>query len=114
MDTNTYHEISTHPASFSRYELEQTLAALTKAESSKIVLVGNILKSKSIEKPTHHEGDEKTDYFLVQVAIEDAEEIVEELGTLESEAVSPEGHTTHQASHYASLLDKWFNYVESL
>ena len=114
MDTNTYHEICAQPTSFSRYVLEETLAALTKAESSKIVLVNNVLKTKSIEKPTHHEGGKETDYFFVQMAIEDAEEIVEELGTLEAGVVSPEGHTTHQASHYASLLDKWFNYVESL
>lgn len=33
---------------------------------------------------------------------------------LEAGAVSLEGDTTTLASHYASLVDRWFNYVESL
>ncbi len=113
MDDRTYHEICDSPSAFSRHELEQTLAALEKAESNLKVLVGDILKSKPIEKPTLHQGGKEEDYFLVRLAIDDAAEIVEELGGLEAQAVSPEGETTSQASQYASLLDRWFNYFES-
>jgi len=114
METKAYHEICNKPSSFSRQELEQTLTALEKAGSNKKVLVSGVLKSKPVEKPDLHQGGNEADYFLIQIAIKDAEEIAAELGTLEVQAVSTEGHTTPEATHYASLLDKWFNYVESL
>ncbi|NVJ61954.1 MAG: hypothetical protein HWE27_16300 [Gammaproteobacteria bacterium] len=114
METNTYHEICAKPSSFSRRELEQTLMALEKIESKKFGLVSDFLKSKPVEKPALHRGGKQTDYFIVQISTKEAEEIVEELGTLEAQAVTLEGHSTPDALHYASLLDRWFNYVESL
>ncbi|WP_036253685.1 hypothetical protein [Methylobacter sp. BBA5.1] len=114
METRAYHEICSKPSSFSRQEIEQTLAALEKVESNKMGLISDTLKSKPAEKPAQHRGSKETDYFLVQITIEDAEKIVEALGTLEAQSVSPEGHTTREASYYASLLDRWLNYVESL
>ena len=114
METKKYQTICNNSSSFSRLELEQTLDALEKAKSNIISLVDGVLKSKPIEKPSKHQGGKETDYYHVHIAINDAEVIVEELGTLEAQAVSPEGNTTPEASYYASLLDRWLSYVESM
>ena len=114
MDTESYKKKCKLPEAFSRYELKQTLCALEKVKSDKKDLVLEALQSKAIEKPDSHEGGQDTDYLLVNIKITDAEIIVEALGDLEVSSVSLEGYTTPLASQYASLLDRWLHYVESL
>lgn len=114
VDTDRYHNLCNAPDSFSRSELEKTLLALENGGSTKAKLVYEALQSKPIEKPKLHKGGPETDYIKVNIGVEDAEKIIEELGTLEAGAVSLEGNTTPLASHYASLLDRWFNYVQSI
>lgn len=70
-----------------------------------------MLALKPIEKPKKHRDEQECDYFKVAILELDAEEIIKELGALEAQFVSPEGHTTALASHYASLLDRWLRYV---
>ena len=111
MDSTAYHEQCSSPASFSRKQLENTLEALQQAKSEKEELISAVLGSSPIEKPKQHIGGPETDYFEVSMSEFSAELIIEVLGTLEVQNVSPEGLTTPLASHYAGLLDRWIRYV---
>lgn len=111
MDSAEYHKQCSSPSSFHRKELEDTYEAMKKAQSEKAKTIANALASKPIEKPKQHSGGQENDYFYVAIPEHDAEIIIEELGTLEAQSVSPEGHTTALASHYASLLDRWLRFV---
>jgi len=106
MESTDYHKLCNSPEAFSRHELEQTLVALEKTDSNKKLLIAKALEAKAIEKPELHTGGKETDYILVSISSEEADEIIEALGNLEVQAVSPEGHTTALASHYAGLLDR--------
>jgi len=114
MESGSYRKLCSSPEAFTRLELEHTLAALNRTDSAKKMLIEEALKAKAIEKPELHTGGKETDYIPVNICAEDADEIIEELGNLEAQAVSPEGHTTPLASHYAAILDRWLNYVETL
>ena len=114
MEAETYHQICNKPGCFTRSELEQTYRALTCENSSKTRLILDALQSEPLEKPAKHQAGEDSDYFFVKISAKDAEEIIEVLGTLEAGAVGAAGETTAVASSFASLLDRWFVYVESL
>ncbi len=111
MDRASYQEQCRLPSSFSRKELEDTLAALKQANSEVAGIVEKVLNAKPIEKPKKHVGANGSDYFNVRVSEREAEAIAEELGALEVQSVSAEGNTTPLASHYASLLDRWLRYA---
>ena len=114
VDTDSYHKLCSASGAFSREELEQTLTVLDKAGSEKKILISEALKFEAIEKPELHSGGNETDFILICIQAEDADGIIEELGNMEVQAVSPEGNTTPLASRYGALLDRWLNYVESL
>ena len=114
MDTDSYHKLCDKPKVFSREELEKTSIALSKVVSAERKLITAALKSEVIKKPELHQGGKETDYILVNIKDADADEIIEELGTLEAQAISPEGRTTPLAFEYASLVDRWLKYVNSL
>lgn len=114
MDADSYHKICNEPSSFTRSELEQTYRALESDNSPKTSLLLNALQSEPLQKPLKHQAGKDSDYFSVQISAKDAEEIIEVLGDLEAGAVGSYGETTALASSYASLLDRWFIYVESL
>ena len=114
MDANSYQVLCSKPNAFARHELQQTLDALLMKKSKNTDLLKAVLASSPLEKPPLHKGGKETDYFLVCVAANDAVEIIENLGDLEARAVSPDGYTTPEASRYASLVDRWLSYVESI
>ncbi len=114
MKSGSYKRLCSSPDAFTRLELEHTLVALNKTDSAKKMLIEEALQAKAIKKPESHTGGKETDYIPVNIGAGDAHEIIEELGTLEAEAVSPEGQATPLASHYADLLDRWLHYSESL
>ncbi len=111
MDTETYKSMCSRRDTFSRGALEQTLAVLKSVCSCKAVCIEETLAMPPIEKPERHVGG-KTDFFIVRVSIETADAIIQELGTLEANAVIQDGQTTNLANQYGALLDLWLSYTD--
>jgi hypothetical protein len=110
MNAEEYKSICKRPDSIQRGIIEATEQAL-KGRSDLALKLREILKGTAIDKPDFHNGKAESDYFLVKLSAEDAEEIQDYLLEEEASAVGLNGETTPMASHYASLADVWQNYI---
>ena len=111
MDSKKYKSLCSGANAFSRKDLEETLLALKEQNSTLVSELENILSAKPIEKPPMYEGGLICDYFIVSISQESAEEIMENIGFMETDSVGVDGSITPKASKYASLLDHWYRYL---
>ena len=109
MDTRQYKAICELPDVMSRGVLEDSAREISLHLG---LLLREILEGAPVPKPKLHNGDESTDYFHVDIGLEEAEETASDLLSAETDAVSPEGDTTPEASYIASLVDEWNRYIE--
>jgi len=111
MDSSAYQSLCNQPNAFPRAVLEATRRAV----SSNLELESALrkeLERAPIPKPPLHDGGRETDYFLIAVGENEAEQIVDLLFNAEVASVGLDGETTAMASGYASLIDLWSNYLE--
>jgi hypothetical protein len=109
MDADEYKRATCSPDAFRTAELEATVRVLRANRSPLADAVSRIARTP-IPKPALHTGGPETDFFRVDASFEFVDELVGELLDAEAAAVSPEGHTTPEASHRASLVGRWTRY----
>jgi len=114
VNSSQYHKLCESPQAFVRGNLKETLSALKKVNSSKIIIINQALSLPPITKPKLHQGGADTDYFKINIKAKDADEIIDELGNLVAESFDINDEPTSLTYNYESLIDKWLNYVESL
>jgi hypothetical protein len=112
MSVTEYKASCNRPDAFNRGVLEDTVRVLSVAHPVLASQVREILAAEPISKPMLHDGDDSTDYFLVELSVDDAGGIADALGSAEGGAVGINSETTSKASHYGALHDVWANYVE--
>ncbi len=114
MNFEEYKNITNRPDAFQRNIIEASKRELVSMHPPSASLLQGILKGEPISKPNLHNGNKDTDYFVVKLNIAEAEQIVEYLLDAEANAVGRNGKTTPQASHFASLVDAWVQYIDFL
>jgi hypothetical protein len=114
VNPRNYKERTTTPDAFSRGALTDTVAALQPSDFKLRREIEAILEATPIPKPPLHAGKRDTDFFHVSLPADTAEAIADALLVAEAEAVSADGSTTPQASHYAALVDMWTRYRDFL
>lgn len=77
MDWQTYKALSDRPDVFSRWMLEASIELLT-SDRQKVLLRGALAR-KPLPKPVDHRGGPATDMFIVAIAIDQLDLIVEEV-----------------------------------
>jgi hypothetical protein len=110
MNAEEYKAICKRPNALQRGIIEATEQAL-KGRSHLALKLREILNETAIHKPDSHNGKEQSDYFLVELNAEDAEQNQDYLFE-EASAVGLNRETTSVASHYASLVDVWQRYID--
>jgi hypothetical protein len=111
MDAIEYKRICSRPDAFPRNQLEATAQILSRKHPPSAQLAGQILRQAPIAKPELHTREERTDCFLVEIDVAEAEQIMEYLIDAEAEAVGLEGQTTQETSHIANLVGAWVRYI---
>lgn len=108
MDQHLYKQQSESKNAFSRNVLEETVRAIRPVNVGIADKIQSLLDSGPVQKPQKHKGGPETDFFMVELDQSEIEVIVEVFANLEVTNISPDGRTTSEASHYASLLDAWY------
>ena len=111
MNAEEYKSICNRPDVFERGVLEASERALSQKHPPSALRLREIFSVAPIPKPLLHRGGSHTDYFLVELNVAEAEQIVEYLVDAETGAVRSDGETTPQASRFGSLVDAWESYV---
>ena len=114
MDAIEYKGIHSRPDAFQRSQLEATERILSSIHPPSAHLAAKLLESAPIAKPELHTGDAGTDWFLVDVDVSGAEQIMEYLIDAEAGAIGVEGQTTQETSEIANLVDAWVRYIDLL
>jgi hypothetical protein len=112
VNAEEYKFICNRPDAFQRNVLEASERELLLSHPALALRLREILNSAPIPKPSLHNGDKHTDYFLVNLNVAEAEQIAEHLGDAEVGAVGRNGETTPQASLFGSLVDAWIRYID--
>jgi hypothetical protein len=109
MEGSEYKQATSRPDSFANAELEATVRCLRTVSSSLADVVAGAPRTP-IAKPPLHRGTADADVFRVDLPLVVVQELVGDLLDAEAAAVSPEGDTTPEAAHRASLVDRWVRY----
>jgi hypothetical protein len=109
MDATEYKRATTCPDAFADAEIEATVRCLRAGASPFAEVVAQAPRVPIPKPPLHHSGAD-TDFFRLDLPLAVVQELVGELLDAEAAAVSPEGNTTPEASHRASLVDRWGHY----
>ena len=112
MNVEEYKSISSRPDAFRREVLEATQRALTLRHPPSAMRLQDVLSGDPVLKPELHQGDERSDYFIVDLNVSEAEQIMEHLVVAEVESLSADGTTTPEASRFGSLVDAWVKYID--
>jgi hypothetical protein len=111
MDATDYKTRCSQPNVMSRHQIESSAQVLAHSHSHLSGQLRALVLSEPICKPELHQGGTHSDYFVVNVSQQFAEDVAEALLDAEADAVSPEGETTAKASFIADLVDAWNQYL---
>lgn len=111
MNAKEYQSICKRPDAFQRGIIDATDRAL-KEKPHLALKLREVLNGTIVPKPDLHDGSKESDYFLIRLNLDEAEQIQDYLFEAEAGAVGLNGETTPTASHFASLVDTWQRYVD--
>ena len=113
MDANEYRLLKSSGDILDFATLKETEKCLIEAGHAQLAQsVAQILVNNKIEKPYYHDkSEEHTNYYRVDLSSEDVEIIVSVFGDKEVSALTADFETTPLASHYASMLDRWYDLI---
>lgn len=110
MDTDDYKLLIKSKDVLDYGTLKVTIEELERLNDKRLIEeINRILANNRIEKPTLHnkEADQTTDYYKIDMNINDIDYIVAMFGNREVESLGPNYESTRAASFYATLLDNW-------
>ena len=111
MTAEEYKAACKMPDVLPRWAIEATKRSLD-GSPALVSRLREILDGEPITKPDLHKGGKEVDHFHVQLADDEAQQIQDSLFDLEAGAVGSQGESTPAASHFASLVDIWQEYIE--
>jgi hypothetical protein len=109
MDAAEYKNTTASPDVFEAAELQTTARCL---RACGLLLTQAIIEAprELIPKPRRHRGGPDTDFFRIDLSLQLVTELIDGLLDAEAAAGFQEGATIPDASHRASLVDRWVRY----
>jgi hypothetical protein len=111
MDENEYRRLCSQPDVMRRSDIRATISRLQPSCPDLATQLAAVLSSPPVPKPVEHTGGPDTDFLWLDLAEEDIEEIMIELGNLEA-SLATDDAPSQQLSDAGTLLDRW-NAAES-
>ena len=107
MDAEEYRTICTRPDVIRRPVIEATVRRLSSNHADLIGPLKELLTRGPVPKPPLHHAGSHSDYFLVDLAPDQLEEIVNALGDLEAGLATGAHGSTAELDYTGQLLDTW-------
>ncbi len=116
MDPTEYRRLTSRPGAFRRAVLEDTVRILRRAKSPLVEILEEVVSGPAIPKPPLHAVGSEADFFQLDLSLEDADAILDELLDAEAEARSAGASTLTSpgAPRLAELVERWALYREWL
>lgn len=112
MDAEEYEALCSRPDAFRDVELLEIVRVLRASRSAQAALLQAALLEPPIEKPPRYRGG--WNFVRLELAREQAQEVLDELLDAEASAVAPDPATEQRAGELGDLVERWGRYLEWL